>query len=74
MSESQITYETRDFWVCAVGARGYEVYKRGACASTRVASIGHGDAPRLGIARAIAECQRRQSELSGEVFFTFNLE
>lgn len=72
MNESQITYETRDFWVCAVGTRGYEVYKRGACASTRVASIGHGET--LGLKRAIAECERRQSQLSGEVFFTFNLE
>lgn len=40
-------------------AKGYEVYRDEGVASTRVASIGDGPAPRLGITRAIAECDRR---------------
>jgi hypothetical protein len=58
-----IRHETHDFWVLDVGPRGYEVYRKGCTASTRVASIGHGPAPNLGLPRAIAECERRQADL-----------
>ncbi len=60
--EEDIKYETADFWVLAVGKRGFEVYKTGIVVSTRVASIGHGPGPNLGIERAIAEADRRQQE------------
>lgn len=62
--EARIVHETRDFWVLAVGARGFEVYRTGLTHSTRVASIGHGPGPNLGLQRAIAECERRQTILS----------
>ena len=61
--EEDIKYETDDFWVLAVGTRGFEVYKTGILASHRVASIGHGAGPNLGLERAIAEADRRQQEL-----------
>jgi hypothetical protein len=54
-----IRHETRSFWVLDVGTRGFEVYRKGPTASTRVASIGNG--PALGLTRAIAECERRQT-------------
>lgn len=57
-NESDIKHETRSFWVLSVGSRGFEVYQKGCTHSTRVASVGHG--PNLGLARAIAECERRQ--------------
>lgn len=60
-SEDIICHETHDFWVAAVGARGFEVYQRGTTASTRVARIGHG--ANYGLPRAIAECARRQAAL-----------
>ncbi|KAF1049310.1 MAG: hypothetical protein GAK38_00766 [Xylophilus sp.] len=59
--EDQIKYETRDFWVLDVGARGFEVYRTGITHSARCASIGRG--PTLGLARAIAEADRRQAAL-----------
>lgn len=57
----QIKYETPggEYWVLDVGKRGYEVYKAGATHSTRVASIGHGAGPGLGLERATAEADRR---------------
>jgi hypothetical protein len=61
-----IKHETHDFWVLDVRARGFEVYRKGCTHSTRVASIGPGPAPRLGIERAIAECERRQAELEAQ--------
>lgn len=67
MNEKVIRYETPNFWVKDVGVRGFEVYKTGLVVSTRVACIGHGPAPRLGLTRAIAECDRRQKELDAGV-------
>lgn len=61
--EQDIKHETADFWVLAVGPKGFEVYQTGITHSTRVASIGHGEAPALGLARAIAEADKRQVEL-----------
>lgn len=64
---SDIAYETHDFWVLSVGARGYEVMRKGATGSYRVASIGNGPAPRLGIERAKAEADRRQAEIDAAI-------
>lgn len=56
--EQDIRHETRSFWVLDVGQKGFEVYRKGATHSTRVASVGLG--PSLGLSRAIEECERRQ--------------
>jgi hypothetical protein len=58
---ADIKYETKDFWVLLVGRKGFEVYRTGAVHSTRVASIGHGETLGLGLPRAIAEADKRQS-------------
>lgn len=58
---TDVKFETHDFWVLAVGGKGYEVYRKGVTHSTRVARIGPG--ANLGLARAIDEARRRQSEL-----------
>lgn len=56
-----IVYETANHYVLAVGPRGFEVYRNGTTAAVKVASVGHGDGPRLGLTRAIAECERREA-------------
>lgn len=66
-TEDDIKYETEHFWVLDVGPRGYEVYRSGLTHSTRVASIGPGRGPRLGLERAIAEADRRERLLAGQV-------
>ncbi len=48
-------YQNGDFYVRDAGKKGYEVYQNGHVAATRVASIGRS----LGLARAIAECDKR---------------
>lgn len=58
---TDIRHETRDFFVLSVGDKGFEVYKTGCGAAVKVASIGNGPAPDLGIERAIRECKRRQA-------------
>jgi hypothetical protein len=55
---STILYQTKDFYVIRV-ANGFEVYRNGTVAATRCASIGNG--PNFGLARAIAECDKRQA-------------
>lgn len=60
-----IKYETHDFWVLDVGAKGFEVYRKGITASTRVASIGPG--ANFGLPRAIAETDKRQAAFDAEV-------
>lgn len=60
--EQDIKHETADFWVLDVGARGFEVYRTGPTHSTRCAQIGYRG--ELGLAKAIAECDRRQSALT----------
>jgi hypothetical protein len=60
-----VMHETHDFWVLNVGTRGFEVYRKGATASTRVASIGLG--PSLGLPRAIQECERRQTAFDATI-------
>lgn len=62
--EKSIKYETKDFWVLDVGEKGFEVYQTGITASTRVASIGHGET--LGLPRAIQEADQRQADLDAE--------
>lgn len=59
--ESDIKHETADFWVLAIGAKGFEVYHRGITHSTRVAIVGRGERPGLGLPGAITECDRRQA-------------
>lgn len=59
--EEDIKYETGNFWVLDVGAKGFEVYQKGATHSTRVASIGPG--PNMGLPRAMVEADRRQALL-----------
>ena len=56
-----IVYETPDFNVRYVGKKGYEVYETGAAASTKVAAVGNGEGPNLGLERAKAEADRRQA-------------
>jgi hypothetical protein len=58
--EEDIKAETANFWVLSVGDRGFEVYQTGVTASTRVACIGRGEGPRLGLDGAVAEMNRRQ--------------
>lgn len=55
-----VVYETLNFWVLDVGGKGFEVYRKGATCSVRVAQIGRS----LGLSRAIAEADRRQSGVS----------
>ncbi|MBK6616237.1 hypothetical protein [Ottowia sp.] len=62
-AENDIKHETDNFWVLAVGRRGFEVYVSGCTHSTRVASIGNGDRPGLGLKGAIAEADRRQAQV-----------
>ena len=57
-AESDIAYETAHFWVLRL-AKGFEVYEIGATHSVRRASIGYRGAE--GLARAIAECDRREA-------------
>lgn len=61
-TESQIAYETPNFWVLDVGWRGYWVYQIGVTHSVRVASVGLGE--KLGLPRAIAEADKRQAALN----------
>lgn len=51
-----VKYETRNFWVLDVGAKGFQVLRKGPTASTVVGYIGRS----LGLDRAVAECDRRQ--------------
>jgi len=67
---SDIAYETHDFWVLSVDTKGFEVYRKGATASTRCASIGHGEAPNLGLTRAKAEADRRQAAFDATIIKT----
>jgi hypothetical protein len=57
---SDIRYETRSFFVLAV-PKGFEVLEKRGTHSVRVASVGNGPAPSLGIVRARAEANRRQA-------------
>lgn len=62
--EKDIKYETSGFWVLDVGPKGFEVYRKELTHSTRCAQIGfRGD---VGLAKAVAECDRRQRELEGK--------
>lgn len=60
---SDIKHETANFWVLEVGHKGFEVYQKGCTHSTRVASIGHGPAPFLGLERAKRAANDRQAAL-----------
>ena len=63
MQERHILHDTGTHWVADNG-RFYEVFRAGTTASTRVASIGYGAGPQLGLERAIHEANKRsQSEL-----------
>jgi len=55
--ETDILHEAGDYWVKRV-ARGFEVYRNGLTHAVRVASVGDGPGPRLGIERAKAEADR----------------
>jgi hypothetical protein len=58
---TDIKHETRNFFVIEVGDRGFEVCEVDYChTAKRVAQIGHGESPYLGLDRAIKECDRRQ--------------
>lgn len=56
-----VLYETqsRAFWVLNVGDKGFEVYRAGTTASTKVAAIGQS----LGLQRAIDEANKREDML-----------
>lgn len=60
-AERDIKHETARFFVLAVGEKGFQVLRKGPTCSTVVARIGNGAAPNLGLTRAIAECERRES-------------
>ena len=51
-------YQNGRCWVTDTG-KWFEVWEDGVTASKRVASIGYGPAPRLGLCRAKFECDRR---------------
>lgn len=61
ITEKDIVYETKDFWVLKVST-GYEVYQNGITHSTRVAQIGWANTDR-GLNRAMKEADRRQAKL-----------
>jgi hypothetical protein len=58
LKESDILHESGAYWVTHA-PYGYEVYKTGHTHSTRCAQIRYTGAQ--GLARAIAECERRAS-------------
>lgn len=62
--ESDIKYQNGPFFVLAVGRKGFEVYREGPTTAVRVACIGDGPPPFLGLTRAIAVCDDR-AELWG---------
>ena len=66
MIADAIVYETpkQTHYVRSVGKRGFEVYRNGAVCAERVACIGNGPAPRLGIERAKLEADRRENDAS----------
>ena len=66
--EEDIKHETENFFVLEEGAKGYEVYRKGITHATRVASIGHGPAPQLGLTRAREECARREGLLGNRMY------
>lgn len=57
LSENNIAYETKRYWVLDAPNKAYEVYRKTITHSVRVAIIGRS----LGLERAIAECDRRES-------------
>ncbi len=66
MKEKDILFELGKHFVIAVGSKGYEVLAISASGthSVRVASIGRGPGPQLGLDRAIAECKKREGVAS----------
>jgi hypothetical protein len=62
---SDIVYETQSkrFWVLSVGEKGYEVYRVDGTHSVKVASIGRGKGPQLGLERAKAEADKREDAM-----------
>lgn len=58
MKLSDIKYETDGYFVLAVGARGFEVYRKTSTHSERCAQIGFQG--QRGLDRAIEECNRRE--------------
>ena len=59
MNEANIIYENGKHWVMLnTKNNAYEVYKTGITHSTRCAIIGKS----LGLARAIAECNKREQK------------
>lgn len=62
---TDIRHETHDFWILDCHDKGFEVYRKGCTHSTRCATIGRfPDGSEL--TRAIAECERRQTELESK--------
>lgn len=51
-------YQNGDFYVKDAGKKGFEVYRHEGTAAVRVASIGRS----YGVARAIAECDKRAQQ------------
>lgn len=60
MKKSSVLYEVGVHWVRDSG-KNFEVYRICVNHSSRVAIIGYGPAPDLGIERAKAECHRREA-------------
>lgn len=58
MKLSDIVHETDGYFVLAVGARGFEVYRKTSTHSERCAQIGFKG--QRGLDRAIEECNRRE--------------
>lgn len=57
MNMKTILYEAGGYWITLAPKKGYEVYRNGLVASTRVAIIGYDGSD--GLKRAIAEIDRR---------------
>jgi hypothetical protein len=60
--ESDIKYETKDFWVLDVGKRGFQVMQTGITHSTPVLTVGR-NGENYGLPRAVNEANERQAEL-----------
>jgi hypothetical protein len=58
MKESDIVFESNDYWVLNVNKKGFEVYKKTITHSIKVASIGY--TGQHGLEKAKQEIQRRE--------------
>ena len=61
-NEQQIVYEGFKHWVFEKDLGWFEVYRKGATASERVATVHYSTEPTMAREKAISECIRRDFE------------